>query len=154
MKTLVAGFGNLLMGDDGFGVEVVRRLTLEGLPPGAEAMDVGIGVWDLVLALLGGGYGRTVIVDAVRRGGHAGTLHIFTPGAEAVMGSDEAVDPHITEPSRAIGVARRLGAGPMEIVIVGCEPADWDLGIGLSPPVHEAVGSAVSAIRRLVEETA
>lgn len=150
MKTLVAGFGNLLLSDDGFGVEVVRRFVARGVPASVEAVEVGIGGFDFVLKLMDG-FERVVIVDLVRRGGAPGTVSSFTPcAADTELRPGERIDPHVTEPSRAMILARGFNVLPASITIVGCEPASCDVGIGLSPPVAAGVERALDAIDSVI----
>lgn len=146
MKTLVAGFGNILLGDDGFGVEVVRRFIARGLPGETEAIDVGIGGLDFVFKLMDG-YDRTIIIDAVRRGDPPGTISVFRPEPRACL---DTIDPHITEPSRAVTLARRLDALPADVTIIGCEPEDCTVGIGLSDSVAAGVERALGAIDEIL----
>lgn len=148
MKTLIAGFGNVLLGDDGFGVEVIHRMERESLvPEHAETIEVGIGGFDFVLRLMDG-YDRVVIVDAVCRRQPAGTLHVFHPGElNSVLQPGENIDPHFTEPARAIIMARHLGVLPLSVTIVGCEPLVCELGMGLSAPVSAAVPMAIETVR-------
>ena len=80
MRILIVGFGNVLLGDDGFGVEVVKRLGATSLPTSVEILDVGIGGLDFVLTLMAG-YEEAIVVDAVQRGQPPGTLYVFTPSA-------------------------------------------------------------------------
>lgn len=149
-RALVAGFGNLLLGDDGFGVEVVRRMAKERLPAGAELLEVGIGGMELVFGLMNG-CGRLVIVDAVRRGNPPGTIYVFQPSeADLAAGSEQGIDPHLTEPTRAMKVAKQLGFLPDEVTIVGCEPERWDLDLTLSPAVRAAVEEAVVRVREVL----
>lgn len=146
MKTLVAGFGNLLLSDDGFGVEVIRRFVARGVPESVEAVEVGIGGFDFVLKLMDG-FERVVVVDLVHRGGEPGSVTAFTPcAAETTLRPGDRIDPHIAEPSRAMKLARQLNVLPANITIVGCEPASCDVGIGLTPPVAAAVQQALDAI--------
>ena len=67
MRILVAGIGNVFMGDDAFGVEVVSRLARSKLPAGVVVQDFGIRGMDLAYALAGNDV--AVFVDAVPRGG-------------------------------------------------------------------------------------
>lgn len=150
MKTIVAGFGNVLLGDDGFGVEVVRRFAARGLPRSTEAIEVGIGGFDFVLRLMDG-FDRAVIVDLVRQAAAPGTLITFTPsGSEAPLGPGERIDPHIAEPSRAMQLARHLRVLPDHVTIIGCEPESCDVGIGLSPRVAEAAARAIALIDSVI----
>src|SRR5687768_5994190 len=72
-RVLVAGLGNIFLGDDAFGVEVSRRLLTAGLPPDVRVMDIGIRSVHLAYELLEADYDTTILVDAVCRGGDPGT---------------------------------------------------------------------------------
>src|SRR5262245_49152920 len=122
MRTLVAGFGNVLRGDDGFGVEVIRRLRESQPLEDVEVMEVGTAGIRLAQELLTP-YDRVIIVDAMTRGGVPGTVYVSE--VESVESAGD-VDLHLAVPSRALAVAKALGALPGRVFIVGCEPADVD----------------------------
>jgi hydrogenase maturation protease len=144
---LVAGFGNLLLGDDGFGVAVVRKLAAEQVPAGVETLEVGTGGMELVYGLMGG-FDRLIVVDAVRRGHAPGTLYVFRPSeADLAAAAGEPIDPHFAEPTRAMKMARSLGYLPPDVTVVGCEPGPCDLDLVLSPPVSMAVEQALGRVR-------
>ena len=148
MRTLIAGFGNVLRGDDGFGVEVIRRLHATR-PPCAdvELMDVGTGGIRLAQELLTP-YDRLIIVDAMTRGGAPGSIYVLV--ADSVESIAE-IDLHLVVPSRALALAKALGALPREVFMVGCEPAEVDeLTTDLSPPVRAAVDAAIQRIHQLL----
>lgn len=150
MKTLIAGFGNVLLRDDGFGVEVVRQLFTQPLPAGTDVIEVGIGGLNFVLRLIDG-YDRTVVVDAVGRGERPGTVYVFVPEESDRLEPDPAaVDPHLTEPGRAFSLARSLNLLPSTVMVIGCEPATVELGVGLSEPVRAAVDTAVRKVIEIV----
>lgn len=145
-RTVVAGFGNVLLGDDGFGVEVIRRLGACALPDGTSVLDVGIGGMELIFSLMSG-CDRLIVVDAARRGVAPGTLSLFSPSAaDLAPRESEGTDPHLTEPSRALRMAGQLGALPKDILVVTCEIASCDLEMALSPAVEAAVPRAVEMI--------
>jgi hydrogenase maturation protease len=150
-RVLVAGVGNMLLGDDGFGVEVVRRLLREPalLPDGVRVADYGIRALHLAYDLLEG-YDALVIVDAMSQGHAPGTLFVFEPDVAAPpSGGATATDPHGLYPGAVLRVASDLGARVGLVRVVGCEPADVDEGIGLSPPVENAVTEALRLVREL-----
>ena len=147
-RILVAGFGNLLLQDDGFGVRVLERLRASVLPPEVELLEVGTGGLNLVLTLMGG-YGELVVVDAVRHGRPPGTLCTFRPGRDGGH-RETGVDPHFAEPTRAMGLAAALGMLPDRVTVVGCEPASCELGMELSPAVASAVDAAATTIREMI----
>jgi hydrogenase maturation protease len=150
VKTLVAGFGNVLRGDDGFGVEVVKRLSCSVLPPHVDLLDVGIAGLHFVLKLMEG-FTEAIIVDALTGHSAPGTLHLFRPAADALrVRAEEQIDPHITEPVRAMQLAAVLGILPMQVTLVGCEPESCEVRIGLTRAVDAAVDRAVTIIRRLL----
>ena len=149
-RLAIAGFGNVLLGDDGFGVEVIKRLQTFPLPVHVEAFDIGIGGMELVLKLMDG-FTEMIVVDAVRRGKAPGTLYLFPPSdADLHLGKNERVDPHLAEPTGAMRMARRLGVLPGKIIVVGCEPESCALGLGLSSPVKTAVDKAVDKICEMI----
>lgn len=146
-RTLVAGFGNLLLGDDGFGAVVVRRLAQAPLPPSAEVVEVGIGGMELIFALMSG-WGQLIVIDAVRQGAPPGTLSIFTPAEEDLAWqADDRVEPHLSEPTRAMRFARKLDLLPRRVIVVGCEPQSCELSTSLSPALQAAVERAVATVR-------
>lgn len=151
-RTLIAGFGNVLRGDDGFGVQVVQRLEALGWRGrDVELMDVGTGGIRLAQELLAS-YARLIIVDAVTRGATPGSVHVLkVESVDAI----EVVDLHLAVPSRALSVAKALGALPEQVYLVGCEPAEVDeLTMELSPSVEAAVDVAIEQIQRLMEQAA
>ncbi|CAN5909570.1 hypothetical protein BH11GEM1_BH11GEM1_10330 [soil metagenome] len=147
-RTLIAGFGQVLRGDDGFGVEVLRRLAERGVAcESVELLDVGTGGMRLAQELMSP-YDRLIIIDAMTRGGIPGT--VYTLVIDDVRPTRE-IDMHTTVPSRALEVAQALGPLPGEIYLVGCEPASVDeITTELSPAVAAAVQRAVHEVEKLL----
>lgn len=151
MKILVACIGNIFLGDDGFGVEVARRLAQRNLAEGVVVEDFGIRGLDLAYALLDP-YDLAILVDACPRGSAPGTLYVIEPEEP---GGEAALDPHTMNPMNVLRTVRSLGGTCASILIVGCEPGD--LGpeegkIGLTAPVAVAVEEAVSLVESLIEK--
>jgi hydrogenase maturation protease len=154
-RILVAGIGNVFLGDDGFGVAVAQRLAEDDLPDGVEVADFGIRGLDLAYALQSG-YEAVVFVDAAPRGEAAGTISVLEvePVADEV-----SLDTHGMDPVRVLALARALGHVPAKVLVVACEPRvivhgehDADLVGELSPPVRAAVPEAVVVVKSLVAE--
>jgi hydrogenase maturation protease len=154
MRVLIAGVGNVLRGDDGFGVEVLRRLErdLAGTD-GVHFFESGIAGVGLVQQLLDG-YDALVILDALDRGAPPGTVSILEPEVAALGapgGKREAIDLHQTDPEGVLRMAAALGVLPRQVWIVGCQAAACDeLGAGLSEPVQAAVPEAVRRVREML----
>ena len=155
-RILVAGIGNVLRGDDGFGNAVAQQLAQQpDLPPTVTVVEVGIGGISLVHEMLGG-YDVLLIVDALDRGGAPGTIYLLEPQVPDLkqwpfeQRQDFLADMHMTTPSRALILARALGVLPPSVYLLGCQPTTCDdLVIGLSEPVERAVAPSVE---RLVSE--
>ncbi len=156
-SVLVAGVGNVLLADDGFGVEAARLLAQRELPGGVKVADFGIRGMDLAYELQED-YDVVVLLDAVARGEPPGTLFVIEhdPDDEA----DGSLDPHGMDPLRVLALARVLGAVPPRVLVVGCEPAvvlppdDERLVMELSPPVRDAARRAVELVESLIAEEA
>ena len=146
-RVLVAGVGNIFLADDGFGPEVARRLATRPLPPGVRVVDYGIRGMHLAYDLLDG-YDELVILDAAPRGGRPGDVVVLEVG-EGDFGTGE-FDGHGMEPTAVLFSLGSLGGRLPRTYVVGCEPADIDEGIGLSPSVAAAVDPAVDAVLRLL----
>ena len=151
MRVLVAAFGNELRGDDGFGIAVLRRLEgteTNGGPHEVRLLEVGTGGLWLAQELLSR-YDRLIIVDAVARGTAPGTICVLK--IDDVAPSAD-VDMHLTVPSRALAVAKAMGALPAETFLVGCEAEQIEeLTLDLSPAVRGAVDLAAHHVRALME---
>lgn len=145
---LVAGVGNIFLGDDGFGVEVARQLSEVDLPAHTTVADYGIRGMHLAHDLAGAGHELTILVDATHRGDEPGTVYVVELDESTV--DDALIDAHGMQPDAVLGLVRVLGGDPGRVLLVGCEPADLDHGMGLSPPVEQAVDVAVGVVRDLV----
>jgi hydrogenase maturation protease len=156
-RTLVAGVGNIFLGDDGFGVEVANRLAQRRLPEGVSVADFGIRGVHLAYELLNG-YDLLVLIDAVPRGAPPGTVSIIEPYADPESepapgdGTLAAMDAHGMHPEAVLAMMEDMGGHLDRVLIVGCEPGEIEERIGLSEPVAAAVDRAVEAVEELVAD--
>jgi hydrogenase maturation protease len=149
LNVLVAGIGNVLRSDDGFGVEVARQLASEELPPGVSVADFGIRALHLSYALLDPPR-LLLVVDTCSRGEAPGTLFVVEPSdLDAPAGA--VGDGHELSLAGVLASLRALGGAPPPVRLIGCEPACLDEGMGLSEPVALAVPRAVGLVRREIE---
>jgi len=151
-RVLVAGIGNIFLGDDGFGVEVANRMAREPLGDGVEVVDFGIRGIHLAYELSGGRYDAAILVDAVSRGEPPGTLYAIEPELSLDAVPEQATDAHRATPDVVLAMLRRIGGPVGRLVIVGCEPATTEESMGLSAPVAASIDAAIQMIRRLVSE--
>ncbi|MGW1408854.1 hydrogenase maturation protease [Streptomyces sp. NPDC002403] len=151
-RVLVAGIGNLFLGDDGFGPEVVRRLARDGgMPPQVRVVDYGIRGMHLAYDLLDG-YDALVLVDAYPGGGAPGEVTVLRIGVED-LGSGE-FDAHGMNPVSVLANLDQLGGTLPLTYLVGCTPAGVEEGIGLGEAVDSAVPEAMRAVHTLVRQLA
>ncbi len=160
-RILVAGIGNIFNGDDGFGVEVARRLAGRPQPASVTVADFGIRGIDLTYALLDG-CEAAILVDTAQRGEPPGTISIVEPqlpsGAADPDPEDLLLPLHDLDPAKVLRVVALLGGTCCRILLVACEPLsfgeDEDGVIGLSPPVSGAIDQAVATVEELIAELA
>ena len=152
-RILIAGIGNIFLGDDGFGVEVVRRLAARPQPGSVRVVDFGIRGFDLVYALQDG-YDTTILVDAYPHGKEPGTVTVMEPDLEELDATPgNFVQPHAMNPMNVLRMAKAMNGSTKRILLVGCEPESLggDEGhMGLSKVVVAALDDAVSKIETVV----
>jgi hydrogenase maturation protease len=153
-KVLVAGIGNVFLGDDGFGVEVIANLARRSLPANVELGDFGIRGLDLAYSLMDG-YEAAILVDALPRGEPPGTVTVLEPDLSQLDGFG-MVESHAMDPVQVLRLVKQMGGTPpTPLLLVGCEPAD--LGpeeglMGLSEPVAAAVEVAADKVELLLQQ--
>ena len=145
----MAGIGNIFLGDDAFGVEVVKHIDAELLPDGVRVVDFGIRGVHLSYELLDG-YDALVLIDAMPLGEAPGTVAVFQPDVESI--DPTTVDAHSMSPAVVLGLLAGLGGHVPHVVVIGCEPQTVEEGLGLSEPVASAVASAAEAVHRVVAD--
>ncbi len=155
-RVLVAGIGNIFLGDDAFGSEVARRMAGRPQPDGVHVVDFGIRGLDLTYALVDG-CGAAILIDATPRGEAPGTLYVIEPSPEELdpgPGPEPLIETHGMDPVKVRRLASALGTPTRRVLVVGCEPAvlgtDEDPVMGLSAPVEAALDEAVALVDTLV----
>jgi hydrogenase maturation protease len=157
-RILVAGIGNIFLGDDGFGVQVAQQLSRSDLPATVRVADFGIRGLDLAYALQDE-YETTILIDAFPNGQTPGTLSVVEPDLNdpaSSLGEGNFLDPHTMNPVNVLRMATAMHGKLKHILLVGCEPATLggeDGKMGLSAPVEAAVHEAVKVVENLVRKT-
>jgi hydrogenase maturation protease len=155
-RILVAGVGNIFLGDDGFGVEVALALSKRQLPENVSVKDFGIRGFDLAYALLDP-WDAVIIVDALPRGQAAGTLYVVEPNLAAAS-AETAINPHGMDPVQVLNLAASQGTITAQVLVLGCEPQDFgdelEGRMGLSARVQAAVPEAAKMALELADRIA
>jgi hydrogenase maturation protease len=153
-RVLVAGIGNVFLGDDGFGVALADRLARRALPAGVEVVDYGIRGMDLAYALHDG-WDAVLLLDATPRGREPGTLYVIEPD---LSGLSPTVEAHGMDPVAVLGLAQALGGPLPRVLVVGCEPQtvmrgdEADVVAAISEPVRAALDEGVRLVEALLED--
>ncbi|HTS47797.1 MAG TPA: hydrogenase maturation protease [Bryobacteraceae bacterium] len=158
-RILVAGIGNIFLGDDGFGVEVAQRMLRRPIADGVRVVDFGIRGFDLAYALMDD-YDAVVLIDALPRGDVPGTLYTIEPDLRALDPAepeDATLETHGMNPMKVLAMVKAMGGQPKRLFVVGCEPENGAASeeierMGLSEPVAGAVGQAVAMVESLVHK--
>ncbi|MFN2533329.1 MAG: hydrogenase maturation protease [Pyrinomonadaceae bacterium] len=152
-RILVAGIGNIFLGDDAFGCEVAQRLFKRAMPQGVRVVDFGIRGFDLAYALLEN-YELSILIDATPRGGAPGTLYVIevNPNLDELEADELSLDTHAMNPLRVLGLVKSMGGQLKRILIVGCEPSETSEQdeIRLSESVWASLDKAVELVESLI----
>jgi hydrogenase maturation protease len=144
----VAGIGNIFLGDDGFGPEVIRHVPEQVASPRVRVVDYGIRGMHLAYDLLDG-CEALILVDALPNRGTPGTVHVFEADHETLT-AQVGLDAHAMDPAAVFASLAALGGTAPYTVVVGCEVDNVDEGMGLTGAVAAAVPDAVNAIEDVV----
>ncbi len=145
---LVLGIGNVLLRDEGVGVQVIRDLEARvergelALPPDTELLDGGTLGLDLLPRISDAR--ALLLVDAIDLKDEPGTIRILR-GPEIQGALSGHVSPHQVGIGDLIAAARLMGTLPNAVVLVGIQPLEIEIGLELSPPVRAALPGAVEA---------
>jgi len=158
-RILIAGVGNIFLGDDAFGVEVVREMLTHPAAEHVRIVDFGIRGLDLTYALLED-YEAVILVDATPRGQAPGTIYLIEPEARdpAACGelsqNDLLIETHGMHPEKVLRLVLGMGGKLRRVLIVGCEPTPFDpeqdMDMNLSPAVKAAIPEAIKLIESLI----
>jgi hydrogenase maturation protease len=154
-RVLIAGIGNVFLGDDAFGLHVVRMLQKSALPAGVDAIEFGIRGFDLAYALVDG-YDAAILIDLAARGESPGMVSVIDPEIDDLPA--RVIEGHGMDPVSVLALARRLGTLPSKTLVVTCEPEtvpdpdSGDITEELSEPVRSAIVPAAEAVRRLIDK--
>ena len=155
-RVLVAGIGNIFLGDDGFGVEVIRRIAARELPEGVKVTDFGIRGFDLAFALQDG-YETTILVDAYPHGQAPGTVSLVEPDLSNLDSHPQSmVDAHAMNPINVLRMATAMNGKLGKVLLVGCEPQTFgpeEGQLGLSECVEASVNGAVEMVVSVVDKS-
>ncbi len=153
MNVLVAGIGNIFLGDDAFGVEVIKHIDITSLPAevrdGVKIADFGIRGVHLAYELLDG-YDALVLIDAMPLGEAPGTVVTFEPDVESI--DPTSVDAHSMSPAVVLGLLAGMGGHVPRVVLIGCQPLTLEEGMGLSEPVEAALAPAAATVCEILSD--
>ncbi|MCK5568580.1 MAG: hydrogenase maturation protease [Spirochaetes bacterium] len=140
----MVGVGNILMGDEGVGIEVVNILEKKSYTGDIELIDAGTSFFNIVSDLRS--FEKVIIIDAVNGGREAGTVYRFKPGDIEEAGSPVTISLHDFGVLESIKLERVLGKFPDEVVFFGIEPYKIELSMELSPQIKEKMNYIIAKV--------
>ena len=146
-KVLIAGIGNVLLGDDGLGPFAIKVLESEyDFPDNVELADLGTPGLDLPAHLAGAD--ALILVDSAKLGGEAGDIRLFRR-QELLRDRPRArIDPHSPALSESIFLLELMGAMPRELLMIGMQGSSFEPGSTLSTRVRLSIPHIIDAVRR------
>ncbi len=143
-KTLIIGFGNLLMGDDGAGIHLIQKLAEADLPAEVELVDGGVNSFAALAGLAAAE--RAILIDTMAGGGTPGTIYRLTAQQLDALPGRPAISVHDFSLSDSLQLLGRIGDLP-PIRIYAIEPESVELTMQLSQPVELAVDKLIGYIQ-------
>jgi len=146
-EVLIAGIGNVLLGDDGVGPFSVKVLESQyDFPHNVELADLGTPGLDLPVYLLGAD--AVILVDSAKFGGEAGDIRMFRKQEILNIPPSTRIDPHSPTLRESFSLLELLGAIPREFLMIGMQGGRFDPGSGLSTPVRLCIPHIIDAVLR------
>jgi hydrogenase maturation protease len=148
----ILGIGNLLLGDEGFGVHVIRHLEDRyAFPDNVKLLDGGTA--GIYLAPFFEDLDCLIVIDALAMDTAPGTVHTFT-GPDLSAGLIQMrMSPHQVGILEIIEICRLREQAPQTIHFIGVVPKDVSTGTRLSrvlaPKVEKVAGMVLARLRAL-----
>ena len=145
---LVMAVGNMLRMDDGFADAVLKQLAELELPEDVELFDAGTSAIDLMEVF--NKREKLIVMDAVRGGQAPGTLYRFSP-QEVEDGALPMNSLHQVGLLETLKLGELVDCKPKQTVVIGCQPQETGLGIGLSEAVSAQIEAATTLVRQEID---
>ena len=147
-STLILGIGNILMGDEGFGVHVARGLKNMVLPGNVTVKEAGVGGLNLLGDLEG--MERLVVIDVMMIDHTPGELYLYKPEKGFSEPGKKVVSFHQVGVTELVQIWGLLGHEP-ELLLLVTRPEKMDWNMELSQPLRAAADKAVKLIAELCQ---
>jgi hydrogenase maturation protease len=146
-KLLIAGIGNVLLGDDGVGPFVIKVLESQyDFAEGVELADLGTPGFDLLVHLSGAD--AVILVDSAKFGGRAGDIRLFHREDILRIPAAARIDPHSPALRETLSQLELMGTMPGELLLIGIQGSCFEPGSQLSSSVRQCIPHAIDAVRR------
>ncbi len=150
-KVLVLGIGNILWGDEGFGVRAVEMFhRAYSVPDNVTILDGG--TQGLYLVHFVTDADDLVVFDAIDYGLEPGAMKVVRDGEVPKFTGAKKMSLHQTGFQEVLSAADLMGHYPERLVLIGCQPLDLEnWGGALTEPVFQVLEQAVETARRVLE---
>jgi len=150
-RVLIAGIGNVLLGDDGVGPYVLHQLENScSFEDGVTLEDLGTPALDFIDHIAG--LDALIVIDSVDNGKPPATITFYRKNDLARCPSTIRMDTHSPAITSSLAAAEIFyGASPADILLIGISAENYEAGCALSDSVKAAVEPAVQAVLRELE---
>ena len=152
-KTIIAGIGNRLLSDDGFGPRVIDLLNQLELPTHIDTRDMGTA--GLTIASDLSDYQRVIFLDAMEMEGIPGRIEKnrlkIKNSADEIIGLSR-MTLHDAKLEGLLKFAKVINTLPEDVILIGCKPKSLEIGLILSDEVEAATHEAVKIILELIKK--
>ena len=146
-KVLIAGIGNVLLGDDAIGPFTIKVLESQyDFPDNVELADLGTPGLDLPAHVAGAD--AVILVDSAKFGGEAGDIRLFRKPELLSHPPRARIDPHSPALRESLSLLELMGAMPRELLMIGMQGRDFAPGSTLSTPVRLCIPHIIDTVRR------
>ena len=153
-RVLILGVGNILLRDEGIGVHIVNQLQKYDLPSNVEVIDGGTAGLDILL-LQEGSY-KLVVIDAIRNNKEPGTIYktkYLAPQFIAGFSAGQSqVSLHQFGLVESLAAAEKMNCAPEEIVVIGVEPGEVNLGLELTEEVARSIPKVIEQVLEEIQD--
>ena len=146
-KVLIAGIGNVLIGDDGVGSFAIKMLESQfDFPESVELADLGTPGLGLPVHLSDAD--AVILLGSAKFGGQEGDIRLFRKQEVLTIPPRVRIDPHSSALRESHSFLDLMAATPGELLMIGIQGSRLNAGSTLSTPVRHCIPHIIDAVRR------
>jgi len=146
-QTVLIGFGNILMKDDGIGVHIIRKFASMSRESAPEYVLIDGGTCPDILFHLPEEIAKLIVVDAVKGGGEPGDIYRFSP-TDIEFKKTSIISLHQLGLEESLKMMELLGKSPKSTIMIGVEPDEIAWGLQVSPRLEKKIPQIIHLLEQ------